>query len=412
MKKINLNNYEAFLLDYIEGNLSGADVAALKAFAVMHPELNIDLENTDLPYVDSEQVSVDFKKDLFKTEERISDQQLLEYLEGDLSGEEKSEFEKKLRSDKSLADDLEIYRKTILVADKEETFPGKTSLIRSGEELLLNNTALLYVEGLLSEQERLEFEKKAGSDETLLTELHLYRRSRLVADTSVLYPDKESLKRKTRVLALFTVRNVAAAAAVLLLAGLITLVVRYNTVSPVEEFKLAKGDKNVFENKINKSAVSPQMNANDSEIEEQKQTLVADKIRRKGSESTSTVQSRVKDSLELIQNPTRVVKEEKLPGNLDFPEVKNSPDTMLVKLKREDLLRKDDVSEMKRQTLLAVEEDEDDEQPEETQAGRGFWKRAVKLARQANGLGIKAVNGDEKANNYVLSFNSFSVEKK
>ncbi len=43
--KINTQNYEAYLLDFIEGNLSPVDEIELRKFVRLHPYLQIDLEN-------------------------------------------------------------------------------------------------------------------------------------------------------------------------------------------------------------------------------------------------------------------------------------------------------------------------------------------------------------------------------
>lgn len=53
MSRINLNNYEAFWLDYLEGNLSTEDTAELMLFISQHPGLDIDLELT-LPSLESD----------------------------------------------------------------------------------------------------------------------------------------------------------------------------------------------------------------------------------------------------------------------------------------------------------------------------------------------------------------------
>ncbi len=45
MSKINLHNYEAFWLDYLENNLSPQDTAEFMLFVSQHPELSIDLED-------------------------------------------------------------------------------------------------------------------------------------------------------------------------------------------------------------------------------------------------------------------------------------------------------------------------------------------------------------------------------
>lgn len=41
---ININNYEEWMIDYIEGNLSAAQEKELNEFLVFHPELKAELE--------------------------------------------------------------------------------------------------------------------------------------------------------------------------------------------------------------------------------------------------------------------------------------------------------------------------------------------------------------------------------
>lgn len=71
MSKINLNNYEAFLLDYLEGNLSAEDTADLLLFVSHHPELEIDLDD-ELPILEDSQLVV------LPTEDKVKLQELTE----------------------------------------------------------------------------------------------------------------------------------------------------------------------------------------------------------------------------------------------------------------------------------------------------------------------------------------------
>jgi hypothetical protein len=71
MKRINLNNYEAFWLDYLEGNLSPDDAAKFVLFAAEHPELDIDLEEELVNLQDNDSARL-------TTEEKIA---LKEYAE-------------------------------------------------------------------------------------------------------------------------------------------------------------------------------------------------------------------------------------------------------------------------------------------------------------------------------------------
>ena len=66
MSQINLHNYEAYLLDYSEQQLSAVEVAELLLFVELHPELNIEIEEIQLAYLD--QSTEEFKeKDFLKS---------------------------------------------------------------------------------------------------------------------------------------------------------------------------------------------------------------------------------------------------------------------------------------------------------------------------------------------------------
>ena len=213
MSTINLNNYEAFLLDYSEGNLSALEIAELKAFVIAHPELEIDLDNFDLPYFSEEPAGIDFKSELKKTEHDIQNEELINYIENNLPAEQKAAFEAKLSLDKDLAKELELYKKTILAADLTEQSGLKASLIKNEEDLILNNNLIAYLENQLSTNERTEFETAIANNASLRAELHLYSKTILAADTSIVFPHKDALKKETRVIPLFNFRRVAAMAA-------------------------------------------------------------------------------------------------------------------------------------------------------------------------------------------------------
>ena len=65
--KIDINNYEAFLIDYMEGRLDSAEIQQLKAFCDQN---NIDFEELtqDLPVLDSPDITFEEKECLFKSE--------------------------------------------------------------------------------------------------------------------------------------------------------------------------------------------------------------------------------------------------------------------------------------------------------------------------------------------------------
>lgn len=142
MGKISIFNYEAYYLDYIEGNLSEEDTALLLAFLEANPDLKLDDEDFDLS-VEPEGPVLDSK----------SKQALLQYGEEDAVTLETIEF--------------------FMIAAKEGT---------------LNPAKKAEVLAFLNLHPALQSDWK------------IYQHASLEADLSIRYSDKEALKQKTRVL--------------------------------------------------------------------------------------------------------------------------------------------------------------------------------------------------------------------
>lgn len=70
MEKISIFNYEAFYLDYLEGNLNEEDTRSLMAFLEAHPECKMDesLDLSPLPVV--EEATYSGKSDLYMVDEK------------------------------------------------------------------------------------------------------------------------------------------------------------------------------------------------------------------------------------------------------------------------------------------------------------------------------------------------------
>lgn len=407
MGNINLDNYEAYLLDHLEGNLGKAETEELRSFVVLHPELNIDLDSNDLPYFSKDEEAMDFREELLKTEENFPAELLINYVEGNLSAEEKQRFEESLLSDNELRLEVELFKKTISFADESETFAEKNLLLKTEDELLLNSGSLLFVEGLLSETEKQAFENRILSDKVLSLELELYKKTKLFADAAVVYPGKEDLKKKPRIVALFSTRNVIAlAAAILLIIGL-AIVFNSNNSEKGTKIEIAKNVEKKENVQPKEKVNQMELKKNTNDVDPVKQNLAAKKSVRIKREENKI------DSLPLNNIPgNNIAKEEKQKVENIIPEVNEKRDSAIVAVYPKNILKKEEVNETKKLVLLAVEE-EDESPAQEQKGGNRFWRRAVKVAQQVNGLGVKAVNGDEKQNeNYMLSFNAFSIEKK
>jgi hypothetical protein len=224
MEKIGKHNYEAFWLDHIEGNLDEAATMALFAFLEKHPELKPDLIefdsisiHTDMP--ETEGLSFSDKQSLKHIPEEI-EENIVAYLEGQLSGPEKAEFENEIAASPERQKLLADYRKTIL-SQENRVYPAKMQLKKPA---IAEDAFIAYIEGQMSPEERTTFEAVLASDETARFHLESYEKTRLKADTSVVFPDKKSLKREAKVVSLFSYRStLSIAASIVLLFGLFWL---------------------------------------------------------------------------------------------------------------------------------------------------------------------------------------------
>jgi len=135
MERISIFNYEAFYLDFLEGNLSEEDTSLLLQFLEEHPELKVDddsllvVEN-ELPELDA-QFKSDLKFIAFDQEVITKlnvEQFLIAETEGLLSAEKQNELNKFVSDDASLVQLQKIYSSAHLVADSSIVYPDKNSL--------------------------------------------------------------------------------------------------------------------------------------------------------------------------------------------------------------------------------------------------------------------------------------------
>jgi hypothetical protein len=143
MERISIFNYEAFYLDFLEGNLSEEDAALLLAFLVENPQLKV--EDEEMPIFGCENASLDasFKanlKQLVFNETAItlnnSEQFLIAETENLLSEEKKAELTSFVLKHPELVQTQKLYAATHFVADKSIVFADKDSLKQSKKIVL------------------------------------------------------------------------------------------------------------------------------------------------------------------------------------------------------------------------------------------------------------------------------------
>jgi len=134
--KIDLHNYEAFFLDYKEGNLSAAQEKELLSFLEKFPELKAELDSYD-ELVLTPETEFESKKSLKKT--AYNDEALIAFVEGDLDEKSRTEIKTLAKQNKHFAAEVNLYKSTILVPETEIVFSKKAKLKRGGVVIYLQN---------------------------------------------------------------------------------------------------------------------------------------------------------------------------------------------------------------------------------------------------------------------------------
>lgn len=223
---INKQNYEAWFLDYAEGNLSEKQIAELLLFLEKNPALRAEFEEEfevlplqpeNLPYGAAEEL---------KREQQVGfitltnyEEYLIGAAEGDLTPAEQAELQRFLKQNPQLEDERAVYAGIGLEADTHITFPNKENLkkqegITAGnyEDYLIGS-----VEGDLNAEQEEELANYLAANPEVATEREMYAQIHLNPDIGIHFPNKEALKHKSgRVFPLY-MRYAAAAAAVVVI---------------------------------------------------------------------------------------------------------------------------------------------------------------------------------------------------
>jgi anti-sigma factor RsiW len=401
MEKISPDNFEAWLLDHSEGKLSAAELTALKAFAAAHPELEIDLEEVSLPALENGHESFDFKDSLRKTPEDILNEEVIAHLEGQLEPEQEADFQKRLGHDEALRTRLDVFRKTILKADQDEIYSGKSQLKKTGDIGLLQDQLIGYMEGQLDPETEKAFTFRLSKDPLLQKELDLILKTRLRADQTIVFPDKYQLKKRRRVIPLFPSGFLRIAAVLALVAGVATIIT----------FRFAGVDKH-----LQGEAVA---DAPESRILDDRKQNHAVRVTKQeaGLEKSQNIAARpLKAAGKIFHSIKSDQKVEERNVVSEVQEVQNSemrPPASLDTVNTE--IQQPVAAVVTSETLEQLEELSWMEEAEEKVEPRkkGFIQKIASLAGKANKLGIRAVDGESgKDDSFKLSIFGYSVEKK
>lgn len=128
MNRINRDNYEAFLLDMVEGTITAADREELVLFLAQNPDLDVDLDGLEFATLDEEGITFPHKETLKKTGASRFDELAVKQIEEGLTPAEQTELNAIVASNKEYTKHLSAFAQTVLVADRSVIFKNKESL--------------------------------------------------------------------------------------------------------------------------------------------------------------------------------------------------------------------------------------------------------------------------------------------
>lgn len=131
--KLSRSNYELWFIDYTDGKLSPSQMEELLHFLEQHPDLKKEFEVFTAGEIKLEATYCTFKgkASLKRAEQsKLAIEQLIAYMENDLSSEEKVSVTMLVASDKKSSKELTLLKRTRLQPDEAIVFPSKHQLKR------------------------------------------------------------------------------------------------------------------------------------------------------------------------------------------------------------------------------------------------------------------------------------------
>jgi hypothetical protein len=140
MEKIDLHNYEAWFLDYSEGNLSEIQIVELNQFLDSNPEFRVELEDFEEIILEQDSIRNESLKASLLREETTglirAEYLMIAQVEGEISKQEKAELAVMVAADSSLSKDLAMYQKTKLPIEQTIVFVEKAALIQKERKII------------------------------------------------------------------------------------------------------------------------------------------------------------------------------------------------------------------------------------------------------------------------------------
>jgi hypothetical protein len=137
MMKIDRNNYEVYLIDYLDGNLDEATQLAVVEFLAKNPDIASEIEDLDEVILSPSSEPKLNLESIKKTDDDLVpptfenlDEFLVAAYEDDLNHDEKEDLQKLLNVSPKASKEFAYFEKTKLVADESIKYPNISNLKR------------------------------------------------------------------------------------------------------------------------------------------------------------------------------------------------------------------------------------------------------------------------------------------
>jgi transcriptional regulator of met regulon len=348
MHKIDIHNYEAYLLDYSEGNLTGELQVELELFLIQHPEFEINLDELSL----------------------------------------------------------------LSLEDETTTFSNKNALKKTDSDLVCETQFIAYIEKQLPETERLELEKSCSINPTLSKELALYVSTLSAPDTSIVFENKRSLKRKPKVIWFnFSATQYATAACVAFLIGLFILWPKTDVDSGTST--LADKTEVVNTNTIvtnNNSKMQSTIHTNDVITPKESNASMAKQTSTQGVNTIKKEETLLANNNSLQQTTPTLIKDTIHHSINSTPPNESAKNETLI------ALNVTPIAKPKTVVQVITENDDDLIAANTEKKKKGIWAAASRALKNLNHAGVKTVNGNEEDNTdntaYAITLGGVSITHK
>ena len=137
---IHLGNYEEFFILYIDNELSDEQMMMVDEFLIKYPHLQSELDILCTTKLPSEEISIN-KESLFADHMKLNtvDEDLLLYIDNELSADKKVGLEEKIASDKNIQLQYQALLYTKLDAADTIAYPNKEELYRRTEKAVASS---------------------------------------------------------------------------------------------------------------------------------------------------------------------------------------------------------------------------------------------------------------------------------